>query len=105
MARSRTDKAANPDAASAPSNVVAPGPDGGDGPTIDAVLGGLEKVVEQLEGGDLPLEEALARFEQGVALARRGSAMLDQVEERVQVLLAGDEGGTVPFVADDDREG
>ncbi|MEM6993425.1 MAG: exodeoxyribonuclease VII small subunit [Myxococcota bacterium] len=63
---------------------------------MDGILSGLEAVVTQLEGGDLPLEEALARFETGVALARRGSEMLDGVEERVEVLLA-DRDETVPM--------
>lgn len=70
-------------------------------PKIDAVLGQLETVVEELEGGELPLEQALARFEEGVKLARQGTAMLDAMEERVEVLLAHD-AGTVPF---DDEEG
>jgi exodeoxyribonuclease VII small subunit len=63
---------------------------------IDEVLSRLEHVVEQLEAGDLPLEQALARFEEGVALARRGGAMLDALEERVELLLA-DGGRRVPF--------
>lgn len=75
---------------------------GDDAPTIDAVLDGLESVVTELEGGDLPLEQALARFERGVALARQGSAMLDRVEERVEVLLA-ERDETVPFRPADDE--
>jgi exodeoxyribonuclease VII small subunit len=57
-------------------------------PGIDAILDGLEGVVKQLEEGDLPLERALERFEEGVRLARRGSELLDAVEERVEMLLA-----------------
>ena len=70
-----------------------------DATTIDAVLDGLEGVVRELEGGDLPLEEALARFERGVALARQGGAMLDRVEERVEMLLA-ERDQAVPLSAD-----
>jgi len=55
---------------------------------IDEILDGLEAVVAELEAGDLPLEEALRRFEHGVGLARRGSTLLDAVEERVEQLLA-----------------
>ncbi len=55
---------------------------------IDDILGRLERVVKDLEGGDLPLERALERFELGVKLARRGSQLLDGIEERVEMLLA-----------------
>jgi exodeoxyribonuclease VII small subunit len=77
----------------------------GTGPKIDEVLQRLEGVVEALEGGDLPLEQALARFEEGVKLARQGGALLDQIEARVEVLLAGDRDGeprTMPFEEDDE---
>ncbi|MCH9685167.1 MAG: exodeoxyribonuclease VII small subunit [Deltaproteobacteria bacterium] len=63
---------------------------------MDEILDGLEEVVVQLESGDLPLEDALRRFEDGVKLARRGSTMLDAVEQRVEQLLA-DRDETVPF--------
>ncbi len=67
---------------------------------IDEILDGLEQVVQQLEAGDLPLEEALRRFEHGVGLARRGSSLLDGVEERVEQLLA-DRDEAVPFTSED----
>lgn len=67
---------------------------------IDAILDGLEQAVQELEAGDLPLEQALRRFEQGVALARRGSTLLDAVEERVEQLLA-DRDEAVPFASED----
>ena len=63
---------------------------------IDAILEGLESVVKELESKELPLERALERFEEGVKLARRGSALLDAVEERVETLLA-DRDETVPM--------
>jgi exodeoxyribonuclease VII small subunit len=74
----------------------------GDGAGIDEILDGLEEVVRQLEAGDLPLEQALARFEHGVRLARRGGRMLDTVEERVERLLA-DRDETVPMNPEDER--
>lgn len=81
-----------------------------DGPAIDQVLASLERVVAELEAGDLPLETALKRFEDGVRLARRGTALLDAVEQRVEVLLEGrDEavpfpGGEPAAESDDDDE-
>lgn len=74
-------------------------------PAIDRVLGDLERVVAELEAGDLPLETALKRFEDGVRLARQGGQLLDAVEQRVEMLLEGRE-GTAPFpgVNDEDEE-
>ena len=60
------------------------------GKTIDfeQALGELEAVVERLEHGDLPLEEALQQFERGIELTRGCQASLKQAEQRVEVLLA-----------------
>jgi exodeoxyribonuclease VII small subunit len=69
---------------------------------VDEILDGLEEVVHALEAGDLPLERALERFEEGVRLARRGSRLLDAVEQRVERLLA-DRDETVPFSPEDER--
>lgn len=62
----------------------------------------LEGLVEQLEDGDLSLEESLAAFEKGVRLARECQDALKQAEQRVQILLQqnGDE-QLVPFVDPD----
>ena len=68
---------------------------------IDEILGGLEQVVKELEAGDLPLEQALERFESGVRLARHGEKLLDAVEQRVEVLLA-DRDAKAPFDGADD---
>lgn len=65
-------------------------------PAIDEVLRHLEGIVKELEEGELPLEAALERFEHGVRLARQGSALLDAVEQRVEVLLEGRD-ATAPF--------
>jgi exodeoxyribonuclease VII small subunit len=50
----------------------------------------LEEAVRKLEGGELPLDESLAVFEEGVRLARAGTSRLDEVERRVELLLAGE---------------
>ncbi len=72
---------------------------------IDQVLAGLERVVAELEAGDLPLEAALKRFEDGVRLARQGTTLLDAVEQRVEVLLEGrDEPAPFAGAARDDEE-
>jgi exodeoxyribonuclease VII small subunit len=50
-------------------------------------LSALEKIVGQLESGDLPLERALDLFEEGVALARRCQSQLEAAERKVELLL------------------
>lgn len=66
---------------------------------FDQVLERLRTVVEKLEQGNLSLEESLRTFEEGVALARQGHALLDAAEKRVEVLMRGPDGGetTAPF--------
>lgn len=53
----------------------------------------LARIVEQLERGDLPLEESLKLFEEGVRLARSSQEQLDAAERRVEQLLTFDEDG------------
>jgi exodeoxyribonuclease VII small subunit len=61
----------------------------------EEIVAKLGQVVERLEGGGLSLEEAIAAFEQGIRLARAGSARLDEAERRVELLLENDQ--TAPF--------
>lgn len=61
-------------------------------------LSALEKIVAQLESGDLPLEKALQIFEEGVGLARRCQFQLEATERKVEVLLRErGEIKTIPF--------
>jgi exodeoxyribonuclease VII small subunit len=54
---------------------------------FEAALLELEKLVQQLEGRDLKLEDALACFERGVNLSRACQQALAVAEQRVQVLI------------------
>lgn len=56
--------------------------------TFEQDLEALDRIVEALEAGELGLDEALKRFEEGVALARKLRSKLDAAEGRVQELLA-----------------
>ena len=47
----------------------------------------LEALVERLEQGDLPLEEALKQFERGVALTRACQSALKTAEQKVEILM------------------
>ena len=47
----------------------------------------LEALVKELESGDLPLEKAMQKFEQGVRLTRNCQAALKDAEQRVEILM------------------
>jgi exodeoxyribonuclease VII small subunit len=73
------------------------------GKTFEAQLAALEKVVRDLERGDLPLEESLELFEEGVRLSRECQERLNQAERRIEVLLRDGEGR--PLLGAFDEEG
>jgi exodeoxyribonuclease VII small subunit len=68
--------------------------------SFETALERLEEIVEQLEAGELPLEDALGVFEQGVALSRRCSDRLADAERRIEELAPGGQ-GVRPFEEDD----
>jgi exodeoxyribonuclease VII small subunit len=55
--------------------------------SFEAAFTELEEVVQQLEAGDLRLDQAMALFERGMALAAHCNARLDRAELRVQQLI------------------
>jgi exodeoxyribonuclease VII small subunit len=67
--------------------------------SFEAQLATLERIVRELERGDLPLEQSLDLFEQGVKLSRECQERLNEAERRIEVLLRGGDGATVavPF--------
>ena len=76
-----------------------PPPAGAPAFDFEQAMADLEAVVERLEQGDVPLEEALSSFEKGVALTRACQQALAAAEQKVELLLQGP-GGTaeaVPF--------
>ena len=61
---------------------------------LEKSLADLEAVVEELESGDLPLDKAMKKFEDGIKLTRSCQAALKDAEQRVQILVksaGGDE--------------
>ncbi|EKG89203.1 exodeoxyribonuclease VII, small subunit [Vibrio paracholerae HE-16] len=56
--------------------------------SFESTIEELEQLVEQLESGDLALDEALRKFERGISLARAGQLKLDDAEQRVRILLS-----------------
>lgn len=69
---------------------------------FEEALQRLEKTVEQLEAGDVALEQALELFETGITMSRLCAKQLDEAEQRIDVLLNVSEDGepqTAPFDA------
>ena len=56
-------------------------------PGFEASLEELEKIVQQLEAGDLPLEKSLELFERGVGLSEACRKQLEDAETRIEILL------------------
>ena len=73
--------------------------------TCEAALQRLEQIVDQLEAGNLSLEESLQVFEEGVGLARRCGRYLDEAEKRIELLTRDETGAlrTAPFDLEEDE--
>ena len=54
---------------------------------LEKSLSDLESLVEELESGDLPLEKAMQKFEDGIKLTRGCQAALKDAEQKVEILL------------------
>ena len=67
--------------------------------TYDALVARLERVVGELESGQLTLEQSIERFAEGIRLAKDASRKLDEAERRVEMLVrgAGGEDERVPL--------
>jgi len=61
--------------------------------TFEQALGELERIVHELEDGEVDLEESLARYEKGVGLLKRCYGQLRQAEQRIVQLTGVDEEG------------
>jgi exodeoxyribonuclease VII small subunit len=60
--------------------------------SFEEALEQLEKIVDEMEGGDLKLDESLDHFERGMKLARQCGERLGKAEKRIEVLV-GEAGG------------
>jgi exodeoxyribonuclease VII small subunit len=75
-------------------------------PSFEDLMDGLEEIAAELESGELGLEKAIARYEEGVKTYRRCHKILTDAEKKVEVLTRDQDGTlqTVPF-GDDVEEG
>jgi exodeoxyribonuclease VII small subunit len=71
---------------------------------LEKSLADLEELVEELESGDLPLEKAMKKFEEGIKLTRGCQTALKEAEQKVEILLqtAGNE-DLDDFLVDDEN--
>lgn len=65
----------------------------------------LEEIVQELEAGELSLEESIKKFEEGVKLSKYCSSKLDETEKKITLLLKDHHGNLTetPFIANDDE--
>ncbi len=73
---------------------------------FEKALTDLEKIVEELEGGELTLDEALRKYEEGVRLTRACQSKLQEAEKKIEILTRSLSGELkpVPFDADNLEE-
>ena len=72
--------------------------------TFENAIKKLEQIVSELETKDLPLDEAVKSFEEGVKLSKFCSKLLDETEKKITILLKKDDGKIIeqPFVDTND---
>ena len=72
--------------------------------TFEQSMKQLERIVQELEGGDLPLETAIKKFEEGMKLTKLCSKKLDETEKKVSILMKDADGriSEKPFRSEDD---
>jgi exodeoxyribonuclease VII small subunit len=74
---------------------------------FDQALKELEKLVEEMEGEELSLEDGLKKYEKGMKLSQICLEKLERAEKKIEILKqpAGDNPETEPFVGSKNEEG
>ncbi|MFR4351930.1 MAG: exodeoxyribonuclease VII small subunit [Roseburia sp.] len=57
-------------------------------PTLEESFAKIEKIIEQMEGADVSLDESFRLYQQGISQLKACNGMLDQVEKKMQILNA-----------------
>lgn len=79
---------------------------GASGPSFEQAIQRLEKIVEEMEAAELPLEDLLKKYEEGTKLVRFCSQKLEEAEKKIELLTKKSD-GTVelkPFAGEDEPE-
>ena len=73
--------------------------------TFEQAMKQLEKIVQDLESGDMPLEKAIKTFEEGIQLSKFCSKKLDETEKRITILMQNSDGkiSEIPFSEETDE--
>ena len=71
---------------------------------LEKSLSDLEALVEELESGDLPLEKAMKKFEEGIKLTRGCQNALKEAEQKVEILLQSAGSEDLDDFLDDDED-
>lgn len=73
---------------------------------FEEAMARLEEIVQDLEDGDLPLEESLKVFEEGTKLLKFCSNKLEEAEKRVSILIkeSGGKRTEIPFELEEDKD-
>ena len=85
----------------------APAPEDAGAITLEQMMGRLQDLVAKLEEGQLSLDESIRSFEEGMALVKKCTEVLDRAEERIQKLTRDSSGRpmTSPLDGDEDEAG
>ena len=76
--------------------------------TFEVAMKQLEKIVQELESGDMPLEKAIKKFEDGIKLSKFCTEKLDESEKKITLLMRDAEGKKVseaPFITEEETSG
>ena len=68
--------------------------------TFETAMKQLEQIVQDLETGDMPLEKAIKKFEEGIKISKYCSEKLDESERRITLLMQDPDGkkvSEIPF--------
>lgn len=71
---------------------------------FEAALSRLEEIVQELEKGDLPLEQSLKFFEEGIKLSRICNKRLEEAERKVEILLKDKSGDVTAKPFEEEEE-
>jgi exodeoxyribonuclease VII small subunit len=72
--------------------------------TFEMAMKQLEQIVQDLETGDMPLEKAIKKFEEGIKISKYCSEKLDESEKRITLLMRESDdksASEIPFVTED----